>query len=53
MKSPRSRVPRILPRITSVVKRPAAIADHAMRYLAAPELSEVFIFQPAILLADL
>jgi uncharacterized protein YyaL (SSP411 family) len=31
---------------------PGNIADHAMRYLAAPELSELFIFQPAILLAD-
>lgn len=29
-----------------------AIAEHAMRYLAAPELSEEFIFQPDILLAD-
>ena len=31
---------------------PDNIAAHAMRYLAAPELSELFIFQPAILLAD-
>jgi hypothetical protein len=31
---------------------PDNIAAHAMRYLAAPELSEMFIFQPAILLAD-
>jgi hypothetical protein len=31
---------------------PENIAAHAMRYLAAPELSELFIFQPAILLAD-
>lgn len=28
------------------------IAEHAMRYLAAPQLSEIFIFQPDILLAD-
>ena len=28
------------------------IADHAMRYLAAPELSDPIIFQPGILLAD-
>ncbi len=31
---------------------PRRIAEHAMRYLAAPELSEIFPFQPAILLAD-
>jgi len=28
------------------------ITKHAMRYLAAAELSEVFVFQPAILLTD-
>jgi len=28
------------------------MAEHAMRYLAAPQLSEIFIFQPDILLAD-
>ena len=28
------------------------VAEHAMRYLAAPQLSEIFIFQPDILLAD-
>jgi len=28
------------------------IREHAMRFLAAPELSEQFSFQPAILLAD-
>ena len=28
------------------------MAEHAMRYLAAEELSELFIFQPSILLAD-
>ncbi len=31
---------------------PRRIAEHAMRYLAAPELPEIFPFQPAILLAD-
>ena len=28
------------------------MAEHAMRYLAAEELSELFVFQPSILLAD-
>jgi len=33
-------------------EEPRRIATHAMRFLAAPELSEQFLFQPAILLAD-